>query len=281
MLFAMKPIDGKTIALDIRTKLKDRITHLSYTPKLGVILVGEDAPSHIYVNLKEKAAKEAGITTDVRRFPAEVTDTDLIKIIEEWNADPEMDAILVQIPLPPGHDTDAIIHAMDPAKDVDGFHPTNVTALENGEPNVIPPVHEAILRLIAATDVAPDRNEIVVIANSDTFATPLVQLLKTAGGFVQRSTPDDLDTSALRHAKIIISAAGRAGLINGADLSPGVCLIDVGTNRLPDGKVVGDVDVTSTRDVDGWITPVPGGVGPMTIAMLLKNVVDLAEKRRK
>ncbi|MFH1078279.1 MAG: bifunctional 5,10-methylenetetrahydrofolate dehydrogenase/5,10-methenyltetrahydrofolate cyclohydrolase, partial [Patescibacteria group bacterium] len=200
-------------------------------------------------------------------------------ILEAWNVDLRVDAILVQVPLPPGHDQDAVLEALDPTKDVDGFHPVNAAALLAGDATLFPPVHEGILRLIGATDVVLKTSAAVVIANSETFAEPLERLLTVAGCKTDVFGVDDLERDKLKDADIVVVAVGKTSFVTAGMVKPGVCIIDVGTNRLPDGTVVGDVDAASFEGVDGWLSPVPGGVGPMTVALLLKNVLALAKRR--
>jgi methylenetetrahydrofolate dehydrogenase (NADP+)/methenyltetrahydrofolate cyclohydrolase len=276
----MQKIDGRAIAAAIRQELKTEIENAGLHPKLAVLLAGEDPASHLYVSLKEKAAAEVGILTEGRKLPATSTTEKLISIIQSWNMDPEIDGVLVQIPLPPGIDENAVIAALDPAKDADGFHPANVQSLFEGKGVIIPPVHEGILRLIGATETRLNGARAVIIANSDEFAKPLAHLLRKAGALVQICKPDELDRETLARAEIVVIAVGRAGFIKRGMVSPGVCLIDVGTNRVND-KVVGDVDAESLKDLPGWLSPVPGGVGPMTIAMLLKNVLHISKLRRQ
>jgi len=275
----MNLIDGRTLARTIRDEIKAEIAAKHLTPKLGVLLVGDDAASHLYVNLKEKAANEAGIATDIRRLPATTPDDELKNIIESWNTDTAVNAILVQVPLPEGHDTDAIIAKMNPQKDVDGFHPSTVAALYEGRATIISPVHEGILRLIASTDVAVNTAKTTIVANSDVFSKPLEYLLRKAGAFVEMMSPDSLDRAALLQSKMIVIAVGRAKLLDRSMISSGSVVIDVGTNKTPEGKTIGDVDAESVKDLPGWLSPVPGGVGPMTIAMLLKNVVEMAKSQ--
>ncbi len=270
-------IDGKTLAATIRGQVKREIQEAGLHPKLGVLVVGEDPASSLYVSLKEKAAREVGIEADIRRLPSTVSDEEIFNTIREWNSDDAVHAILVQLPLPPGHDTDAIIQAILPRKDADGFHPKNIEALAQGGAAVIPPVHEGILRLIGQTEVAPNLAETVIIANSETFSKPLEQLLKKTGAFVQTFGPDNLDDEAVGQADIIIVAVGRAKFLTRDMIKSGACIIDVGTNKTAQNKTVGDVDAENVRDIPGWLSPVPGGVGPMTIAMLLKNVLTLAK----
>jgi len=276
----MERIDGKALAQTIRSQVKDDIAATGLHPKLAVLLVGDDPASNIYVNLKEKACAEAGIVTDTRRLPTSASDADLIALVRQWNADETVDAILVQIPLPPGHDENTVIAAMDPRKDVDGFHPENAAAILNGTGTLFPPVHEGILRLIGATEVKLNGSKAAVIANSDTFADPLVRLLATAGSSAVKTPPDDPDRDAIKDADIVVIAVGRAKFLTAGMIKPGACVIDVGTNRTPEGKVVGDVDAESVKDMPGWLSPVPGGVGPMTVALLLKNTLELAKRRR-
>jgi methylenetetrahydrofolate dehydrogenase (NADP+)/methenyltetrahydrofolate cyclohydrolase len=275
----MNLIDGRSLAREIREDVKREIAELGLHPRLGVLLVGDDPSSHIYVNLKEKAAKEAGIETDIRRLPASVHDRELDGLIRDWNDDPSYDAILIQLPLPAGHGTDGLIATMDTKKDVDGFHPQNILALQQGIGEIFPPVHESILRLIGASGTDLRGSHAVIIANSDTFSGPLTRLLEKGGCFVITMSADELDADALKNADIVVIAIGRAGFLKREMIKDGACVIDVGTNKLADGKVVGDVDYESVLNLNGWLSPVPGGVGPMTVACLLKNTLELAKRR--
>ncbi|MEO5927506.1 MAG: bifunctional 5,10-methylenetetrahydrofolate dehydrogenase/5,10-methenyltetrahydrofolate cyclohydrolase [Patescibacteria group bacterium] len=276
----MERINGEALAASIRGDVKRTLLDLGLRPRFGVLLVGDDAASHLYVNRKEKACAEVGIATDIRRMPASTSDEDLLAIINTWNADEEVDAILIQVPLPPGHDTDKLIAAMDPRKDADGFHPTNTAALLAGHGTVFPPVHVGILRLIGATPRDMRNAKATIIANSDTFSAPLEHLLATAGCFVTVYSPDEIDPPAIKDADIIVVAVGRGQFLTRDLVKSGTVIIDVGTNRTKDGKLVGDADEKNLVDVPGWISPVPGGVGPMTIAMLLSNIAQLAKMRR-
>lgn len=272
----MNRIDGRALAKTIRENLKKEITSRRLEPKLGVLLVGDDPASHLYVALKEKAAQETGVQTEIRRLPASTPDEELQRIIETWNRDTTIHGILIQVPLPAGHDTDAIVAAIDPNKDADGFHPQTLEKLYAGQGHILPPVHEGILRLIASTDTQINTANATIIAKSEIFSKPLEYLLRKAGAFVSILSPDDLDRQTLLKSHIIIVAVGRPKFIDRSLIPSGAVVIDVGTNRLPDGSVVGDVDSENVQHLDGWLTPVPGGVGPMTIATLLKNVVQLA-----
>lgn len=273
----MKLIDGKTLAQTIRREVKEDVAKLPVPPVLGVILVGEDPASRVYVGLKEKAAQEADIRTDIRRLSASVSDDELVAIIKQWNEDGSVNAILVQLPLPSGHDADKVVSAIEPLKDVDGFHPDNVEALSEGNGLIIPPVHEGIMRLIASTGVDPRGKFATVIANSDTFADPLHHLLRRAGFVTAMMQPDELDAETLQQSDVVVVAIGRPGFLGPDLVKPGAVVIDVGTTKDERGKVRGDADFEAFRNTDVWITPVPGGVGPMTVALLLKNVVRLVE----
>lgn len=272
----MKMIDGRAIAKEIREEVKNEVKSLPNQPLLGVILVGDDEASRIYVNLKEKAATEAGIKTDIKRLPAEITDEEIVRIVMGWNDDPAVNGILVQLPLPSGHDTDRIINEIDPAKDVDGFHPKNIEKLKTGEATILSPVHEAVVRLIGATGCDPRNKAATILANSDTFAEPLSYLLQRAGFITAIMHPDMLDADVLKTSDVIVSAIGRCGFIGPDIVKPGAIIIDVGITRNETGSVCGDASEKALKDVDGWLTPVPGGIGPMTVALLLKNVVRLA-----
>jgi methylenetetrahydrofolate dehydrogenase (NADP+)/methenyltetrahydrofolate cyclohydrolase len=274
----MQRIDGKHLADIIRHDVQEAIATSGLQPRLAVLLVGDDPASHLYVGLKEKAAAEAGMTTDIRRLPASSSDEDLKGIIEAWNADETVHAILIQLPLPPGHDTDAIIATMDPRKDVDGFHPQNAAALLDGTATLFPPVHESILRLIGSTPRDMRGAKAVIIANSETFSAPLGRLLSIAGCAVETFDPNEIDRDILQDADIIVVAVGRPRFLTRDMVKSGACVIDVGTNRLPDGKLIGDADAENLADIPGWLSPVPGGVGPLTVALLLKNTFELAKR---
>lgn len=275
----MRKIDGRGLARRIRDKVRQDIETTGTRPTLGVLLVGDDPASHIYVNLKEKACAEAGTKTDIRRLPATTPERELRDIIRSWNADADVDAILIQIPLPKTYDQDAIILEMDPKKDVDGFHPENYAALLAGTSGRFPPVHEAILRLIGETDVPVNGADAVILGNSETFMAPLKRLLERGGAAVEVFGADDYDAEAVKHADIVVVAVGRVGFLTAGMVKPGAVVVDVGTNRTPDGNVVGDVDAAGVENVPGWISPVPGGVGPVTVALLLKNTLELARSQ--
>jgi methylenetetrahydrofolate dehydrogenase (NADP+)/methenyltetrahydrofolate cyclohydrolase len=263
----MHVIDGKALAATIRADVKNEIAHSGLAPGLAVMLVGDDPASQLYVTLKQKAAEEVGIRVTGVRFPADASDAELIAQVRKWNEDPTIHAILVQLPLPSGHDEDAVIAAIAPEKDADGFHPHS---------HVIPPVHEGILRLVNETPLRLNGARAVILANSRVFARPLERLLMAGGMSVKTFLPDEIDRAALKEADLIVIAIGRPAFLTPDMVRDDVVIVDVGTNRLSDGKTVGDVDAHAFETTKVWLTPVPGGVGPMTVAQLLKNAVRLA-----
>lgn len=269
----MKMLDGRLMAQQIREEVRSEIQSSGRSFGLGVLLVGEDQASHVYVSLKERAATEVGMHTDIRRLPATATDEELIQVIQAWNQDKGIQGILVQLPLPEGHDTDQVIAAIDPEKDVDGFHPINIEKAKIGEAKILPPVHEAVIRFIGATGLDPRGKSATILSKSEVFSAPLARLLQKVGFITAIMHPDDLDEEILRTSNVIITAIGRPGFIASDLVAPGTVVIDIGITKGDDGKVHGDVDSKSLESIDGWLTPVPGGVGPMTVALLLKNVV--------
>ena len=275
----MQPIDGKALAKKIRAELKEEIASNDLHPKLAVLLVGDDAASQMYVNMKQKAGAEIGLEVAITHVPASTSDDELKVLVQKWNEDSSVHGILVQVPLPAGHDTGAIIEAIDPRKDADGFHPTTLNALYTGTGQIIPPLHEGILRLIATTGITMNTARATIIANSEIFSKPLEYLLRKAGAFVNVQSPDDLNRRELLTSSIIVIAIGRPRFLNRQHIAPNTVVIDVGTNETDEKKVIGDVDAENVKELPGFLSPVPGGVGPMTIAMLLKNVVRLAQLR--
>lgn len=272
----MQKIPGKQLAQDILDELKQRIQVSGLRPKLGVLLVGDDPASRLYVELKNRAAKSVGVLTDVREMPADTSDQELIDIVRGWNMDPETHGILIQLPLPAGHDTDALIAAMNPKKDVDGFHPENVKALKEGLGTIISPLHEAVLRLLSAADVTPNHAFITIYANSETFVEPLEYILRKAGADVTVLDAKHKDDKLTREADAIVVAVGQKDFLTPNAVRHGSVVIDIGINQTSEGKTCGDFDSQGSAELEGWYTPVPGGVGPMTIALLLKNVVQAA-----
>lgn len=270
-------INGKSLAGRITEEVRSEIENLGTAPGLAVVLVGDDEPSHLYVGIKEKACAEVGIRFEKHMLPADTTSHDVLALIKDLNQRDDVDAILIQLPLPDQLDTEEILSAMDPNKDVDGFHSKNVSAFLNGDATHVPVLVGAVMALIAETRVPLDGLRAAVVANSEVFAEPLMAALEqkncSASFF---SAGDNLIGTMLRDADIVIVAAGRPGLIQGPMLKPGCIVIDIGTNRVGD-KLVGDCDADSIDPVAAWRTPVPGGVGPVTVAMLLRNTVELAK----
>ncbi len=274
----MHLIDGKALARRSKDALAQKLTGLTQAPGLAVLLVGEDPASALYVKLKKKAAEEIGIRVEVAHRNDSTPPEELRSLIQDWNADPAIQGILIQLPLPARYDEQALIDVMDPAKDADGFHPANLTALNQGEAAIIPPVHEGILRLINEAPVRVNGARVVLFGNSEIFTQPLERLLRAAGAFVTRLPATDVEREEVKEADIVISAVGSPHFLNPSHVRSTAVVIDVGTTKQPDGTLAGDVESAAFTDTDCWITPVPGGVGPMTIAQLLWNVYRLAER---
>ena len=271
-------IDGKKIAAEIRGEIKKEIAELGIVPGLAVILVGADPASHLYVGLKEKAAAEVGIHFEKYLFFATEPEEKIIAKIKGLNARPDIQGIVVQLPLPQGYNENKIVAAIDPKKDADGFHPANIEKLLRDEPTIIPPVISVILKLVEATGEEVANKKIAILANSETFVRPLQKILEKDNRVAYAIAPEN--PAAITHdADIVVTALGRPKIITADAIKPGAILIDVGTTRMDDGKTVGDIDFETAKDVAGWITPVPGGVGPMTVAELLQNVLELSKKQ--
>jgi methylenetetrahydrofolate dehydrogenase (NADP+) / methenyltetrahydrofolate cyclohydrolase len=274
-------IDGNSVAAALRAQVTERVGSLPYRPGLAVVLVGDDRASASYVRGKDRAASLAGIDARTIRMPADTDQTALLREIESLNADPAVDGILVQLPLPPHLDTAAVIETVDPAKDVDGFHPINVGRLASGRPGLVPCTPLGVMRLLAHAGVAIPGVRALVLGRSAIVGRPMLALLLAADATVTvvHSHTRDL-ADECRRADILVAAVGRPEMVRGDWIKPGATVIDVGFNRQPDGRVVGDVAFEACAEVAGAITPVPGGVGPMTIACLLENTVAAAERRR-
>lgn len=274
-------LDGRALAAHVRAQVKTEIQKAGITPGLAAILVGADPASHLYVGLKEKAAAEVGIHFEKYLFFATEPQEKIIAKIHELNQRRDIHAILVQLPLPSNFDENAVIRVVNHKKDVDGFHPANLAALAEGAPIIIPGVSAGIMALIESSGTPLQGKRTALLVNSATFALPVEYLLKKQGVFVEIIiAPADLETVAPKLAKadIMITAIGRPQAVKNDMIKCGAIVIDVGTNRLPTGELVGDVDVTAANEKAGFVTPVPGGVGPMTVAMLLKNVLELARR---
>jgi methylenetetrahydrofolate dehydrogenase (NADP+)/methenyltetrahydrofolate cyclohydrolase len=272
-------IDGKKIAAEIRAEIKKEIAEMGIVPGLAVILIGADPASHLYVGLKEKAAAEAGIHFEKYLFFATEPEEKIIAKIEELNARTDIHGILVQLPLPGGYDESKIIAAIDPKKDADGFHPENIEKLLHDEPTIIPPIISGILKLIEMTGEKIVNKKIAILANSETFVKPLQKILEKDNQIAFVIAPEN-PAPITSDADIVISAIGRPKIITADAIKSGSILIDVGTTRLDDNKTIGDIDFESVATKAGFVTPVPGGVGPMTVAMLLKTILDLSKQKR-
>jgi methylenetetrahydrofolate dehydrogenase (NADP+)/methenyltetrahydrofolate cyclohydrolase len=274
-------IDGKAVAADLRATVAARVAALGYNPGLTVILVGDDPASAVYVRSKDRAAREVGIDAHTIRLPADTSQAGLLAEIDQLNDDPQVDGILVQLPLPPHIDTIDVIGAIDPDKDVDGFHPLNVGALANGHPTLVPCTPSGIMQLLRRTGVPLTGARALVLGRSSIVGRPMANLLLAADATitVAHSRTRNLEAEC-RRAEILIAATGRPEMVRGEWIAPGATVIDVGINRLPDGRLVGDVHYAECAERAGAITPVPGGVGPMTIACLLENTVLAAVRRR-
>ncbi len=275
-------IDGKAIAATLRARVAERAAELGYRPGLAVLLVGDNPASAVYVRSKDRAASLAGIAATTIRLPATTTQSALLAEIGRLNADPAIDGILVQLPLPDGIDTDAVIAAVDPDKDVDGFHPLNVGRLAAGRPGLVPCTPLGVMKLLEAEGIAVSGARALVLGRSGIVGRPMAALLTAANATVTVAHSRTRDLPAeCRRAEILVAATGRAEMVRGDWIAPGATVIDVGINRLPDGRLVGDVAYTEALARAGAITPVPGGVGPMTIACLLENTVAAALHRRR
>ena len=274
-------LDGKALAQSVREEIANKVSAMKargVTPGLAVILVGNDPASEIYVRNKGIACEKAGMRSETVRLPAEISQEELHAEIDRLNTDPGIDGILLQLPIPGHLDERAALDRIDPRKDVDGFHLINAGRLLAGEKTVVPCTPKGVMRLIATSGVSLSGKEAVVIGRSNIVGKPMALLLMQAGCTVTVCHSKTVDlASHTRRADVLVSAVGKAGFVTPEMVKPGAIVIDVGINRV-DGKVCGDV-TPEVRDVAGYMTPVPGGVGPMTIAMLLENTLEAAGNR--
>jgi len=278
-----KIIDGKAIAAQMREQIKDEVSRLSaegVTPGLAVVLVGDDPASRVYVSMKEKACAATGIFSDEHKLPADTSEAQLLALVDELNNDPRIDGILVQLPLPDHINETRILDAISPHKDVDGFHPFNVGKLVVGTPTFQPCTPYGIMKMLEKTGTDLTGKEVVVVGRSNIVGKPvaLMCLAEHATVTICHSRTQDL-AAQVGKADVLIAAVGRPEMIKGEWVKPGAVVIDVGVNRLDDGRLVGDVAFESAKERASAITPVPGGVGPMTITMLLHNTVESAKQR--
>ncbi len=276
-------IDGKAIAKELRATLKSEVEELvddhGITPGLAVVLVGEDPASQVYVRNKHRACERAGIATRDIRMDEDATHQEVMDAVQELNNDPNIHGILVQLPLPDQIDEEEVLNAIDPAKDVDGFHPFNLGMLLSGQPTFVACTPKGVMHMIDEMGIDLTGKEAVIIGRSTIVGKPqaLLLLYRHCTVTICHSRTQDL-AEHCRNADVLVAAVGRPHMITGDMIKPGATVIDVGINRLEDGSLVGDVDFDSAVEVAGAITPVPGGVGPMTIAMLLRNTVDAARR---
>ena len=274
-------IDGKSLAATVRAEQKSTIESLAargVRPGLAAILAGNDPASRVYVRNKARACEETGMRSEVHEFPEQVSEAALLECVARLNADPKVHGIVVQLPLPRQLDAARVLAAVSPLKDVDGFHAVNLGALVQGRPGFVPGTPAGVMRLLAHAGVPLAGRRAVIVGRSTIVGKPLALLLlqKDATVTICHSKTADL-AAVTAQADILIAAVGRAKLITADMVKPGGCVIDVGINRLADKSLAGDVDFAAAKEVAGCITPVPGGVGPMTVAMLMVNTVRAAQ----
>lgn len=280
-----KLIDGKAVAATVRAEVAQGVAafveQTGRAPGLHVVLAGEDPGSVVYVRNKEKAAREVGMVGQVHRLPESVSEAELLGLVRDLNADPTVDGVLVQFPVPRQVRAAEVLRTIDPGKDVDGLHALNVGRLWSGDEGLAPCTPRGILRLIAEAGVTLRGARAVVVGRSNLVGKPVAALLLAEHATVTLAHSRTAELPArCREADVLVAAVGRARMIQGDWIKPGACVIDVGMNRDESGKLCGDVDFASAEPVAGAITPVPGGVGPMTIAMLLENTLRAARARR-
>lgn len=273
-------IDGMALAAQVRAAAKPavaRLTARGTQPGLAVIIVGDDPASQTYVRNKIKACADTGVRSELHRLPASTPQSELLDRVHALNADPRVHGILVQMPLPKHIDSTRVLDAVSPEKDVDGFHPANLGALVAGLPGVAPCTPAGAMKMLASEGVPLQGRNAVVLGRSTIVGKPMALLLlqRDATVTICHSKTARL-AEVTRQADILVAAIGRARFVTADMVKPGACVIDVGINRLEDGKLAGDVDYAPVREVAGLITPVPGGVGPMTVAMLIHNAVNAA-----
>ena len=292
---AAKILDGKAIAQEIRAELKARVEELKkrgVVPGLGVLLVGDDPASRSYVTAKEKACEETGLYSREIKLPSSASHQEILDVVHDFNADDQIDGILVQLPLPDSSMEQSVIEAIRPDKDVDGFHPVNAGRMMLGLPAFLPCTPHGVLQILKRSGIQTDGAHVVVIGRSNIVGRPLVNMLSQKSELGNATvtmchTRTKNMTELTRQADIIVAAAGRPNTVTAGMVKPGATVIDVGVNRVADAttksgfRLKGDVDFEAVAQVASAITPVPGGVGPMTITMLLANTVESAERREQ
>lgn len=276
-------IDGKAVSARVKEQVKaeaDKLKEKGITVGLAVVIVGDDPASRVYVNNKKKACAQVGFESYEYALPAETSQAELLKLVEKLNADKKVNGILVQLPLPDHIDENAVINAVSPIKDVDAFHPENVGHIMIGDYTFLPCTPAGVMELIASTGTEVCGKSCVVIGRSNIVGKPMAMLLLHKNGTVTMTHSKTRDLKAIcAEADILVSAVGKAGFVTADMVKEGAVVIDVGMNRSSDGKLCGDVDFEACREKAGFITPVPGGVGPMTIAMLMRNTLTAAKKQ--
>ena len=287
-------LEGKAVAAEIQDEVRERTSQFreatGVVPCLAAVLVGEDPASQVYVRNKQRACERVGIDSQLHRLNADIKQTELEQLVESLNENPDVHGILVQLPLPDGLDSVAILDKVIPAKDVDAFHPHNVGLISQGRPRFLPCTPHGIQQLLARRDITVQGKHVVVVGRSDIVGKPMASMLVNRGSAlgatvanatvtVCHSRTDNL-AGHCRQADILIAAIGKAKFIMADMVKPGATVIDVGINRNDEGKLVGDVDFDAVCEVAGAITPVPGGVGPLTISMLLHNTLEAARQQQ-
>ncbi|MFA4913559.1 MAG: bifunctional methylenetetrahydrofolate dehydrogenase/methenyltetrahydrofolate cyclohydrolase FolD [Burkholderiaceae bacterium] len=276
-------IDGSALSQKIKLEVAERaagLTARGVHPGLAVVLVGDSAASQVYVRNKVAACEKAGIHSVLEQYPATMTEAELLSRVHALNEDPTIHGILVQLPLPAHMDAHKVIEAISAEKDVDGFHVSNAGLLMTGQPLFRPCTPYGVMKMLESENVTLRGAEAVIVGASNIVGKPMAMLLLAAGATVTLCNSKTRDLAAqTRRADVLVVATGRARMVTGEMIKPGAVVIDVGINRGEDGKLCGDVDFASAREVASAITPVPGGVGPMTIAMLLVNTLEAAERK--
>jgi methylenetetrahydrofolate dehydrogenase (NADP+)/methenyltetrahydrofolate cyclohydrolase len=280
---AAQLIDGKALAAKVKDGLKEEASGIGrkrgHPPGIAVVRVGEDPASKIYVTSKKKTAEELGFGSWEHHLDAGTSQSDLLGLVARLNADPKVDGILVQLPLPKQIDSNAVLLAIDPSKDVDGFHPVNAGHLFQGKPGLVACTPAGVMRMLEEIKFNALGKNAVVIGRSNIVGRPMAALLINASATVTVCHSKSDVQAEVRRADLVVAAVGVKHLVKGEWIKPGAVVIDVGMNRGADGKLSGDVEFEAARERAAWITPVPGGVGPMTIAMLMSNTVAAARAR--
>lgn len=284
-LLGLELLDGRALAdqlTEAQTVAVAALKAQGVTPKLVVIMVGEDPASAIYTRNKQKRATKLGMASVLKKLPAETSEPELLTVIADYNQDPTVDGILVQLPLPPQINEEHVIQAIDPQKDVDGFSPVNIGKLWMNQSGLVACTPQGIMTLLAAHQIDVSGQDVVIVGRSNIVGRPLAALMLNANATVTIAHSRTQNLQALtKRADILVAAVGQAHLFGAADIKPGAVVIDVGMNRLADGTVTGDVDFEAVKAQVSAITPVPRGVGPMTITMLMAQTIEIAKGRVK